>query len=279
AALQQSPETPVHHLNILPPQERRQLLLDANVTPAAADTRCLHQHFEQHAARSPHAVALAWDGGTLTYGELNARANRLAHRLLAEGVQPDQLVALCADRSPQLTIGLLAILKAGAAYLPLDPAYAGERLAYILDDARPALLLADEAGRTALGDTGLNTIALDSTDDDGWPAENPHCAVAPHHLAYVIYTSGSTGQPKGVMVEHRQVDRLFHATAPTFGFSERDTWCLFHSFSFDFSVWEIWGAWCYGGRLVIVPAAVTRSAPDFVRPVCEHGVTVSGSAP
>ncbi|WP_143354426.1 condensation domain-containing protein, partial [Erwinia amylovora] len=127
AALQQSPETPVHHLNILPPQERRQLLLDANVTPAAADTRCLHQHFEQHAARSPHAVALAWDGGTLTYGELNARANRLAHRLLAEGVQPDQLVALCADRSPQLTIGLLAILKAGAAYLPLDPAYAGER--------------------------------------------------------------------------------------------------------------------------------------------------------
>ncbi|MFJ1495978.1 amino acid adenylation domain-containing protein, partial [Erwinia amylovora] len=279
AALQQSPETPVHHLNILPPQERRQLLLDANVTPAAADTRCLHQHFEQHAARSPHAVALAWDGGTLTYGELNARANRLAHRLLAEGVQPDQLVALCADRSPQLTIGLLAILKAGAAYLPLDPAYAGERLAYILDDARPALLLADEAGRTALGDTGLNTIALDSTDDDGWPAENPHCAVAPHHLAYVIYTSGSTGQPKGVMVEHRQVDRLFHATAPTFGFSERDTWCLFHSFSFDFSVWEIWGAWCYGGRLVIVPAAVTRSAPDFVRLVCEHGVTVLNQTP
>ncbi|WP_168416274.1 amino acid adenylation domain-containing protein, partial [Erwinia amylovora] len=194
-------------------------------------------------------------------------------------VQPDQLVALCADRSPQLTIGLLAILKAGAAYLPLDPAYAGERLAYILDDARPALLLADEAGRTALGDTGLNTIALDSTDDDGWPAENPHCAVAPHHLAYVIYTSGSTGQPKGVMVEHRQVDRLFHATAPTFGFSERDTWCLFHSFSFDFSVWEIWGAWCYGGRLVIVPAAVTRSAPDFVRLVCEHGVTVLNQTP
>ncbi|MCK8255696.1 AMP-binding protein, partial [Erwinia amylovora] len=96
------------------------------------------QHFEQHAARSPHAVALAWDGGTLTYGELNSRANRLAHRLLAEGVQPDQLVALCADRSPQLTIGLLSILTAGAAYLPLDPAYAGERLAYILDDARPA---------------------------------------------------------------------------------------------------------------------------------------------
>ncbi|MCK8292674.1 AMP-binding protein, partial [Erwinia amylovora] len=88
-----------------PPQERRQLLLDANVTPAAADTRCLHPHLEQHAARSPHAVALAWDGGTLTSGELNARANRLAHRLLAEGVQPAQLVALCADRSPQLTIG------------------------------------------------------------------------------------------------------------------------------------------------------------------------------
>ncbi|WP_168421465.1 non-ribosomal peptide synthetase, partial [Erwinia amylovora] len=280
AALQQSPETPVRHLNILPPQERQQLLLDANVTPTGRDTRCLHQHLEQHAARDPHAVALAWDGGTLSYGELNARANRLAHRLLAESVQPDQLVALCADRSPQLTIGLLAILKAGAAYLPLDPAYAGERLAYILDDARPALLLADEAGRAALGDTGLNTIALESADeDDGWPAENPTSGVAPHHLAYVIYTSGSTGQPKGVMVEHRQVDRLFHATAPTFGFSGRDTWCLFHSFSFDFSVWEIWGAWCYGGRLVIVPAAVTRSAPDFVRLVCEHGVTVLNQTP
>ncbi|MCK8393997.1 AMP-binding protein, partial [Erwinia amylovora] len=92
------------------------------LTPAGRDTRCLHQHVEQHAARRPHAGALAWDGGTLTYGELNARANRLAHRLRAEGVQPDQLVALCADRSPQLTIGLLAILTAGAAYLPLDPA-------------------------------------------------------------------------------------------------------------------------------------------------------------
>ncbi|MFS4521644.1 amino acid adenylation domain-containing protein, partial [Erwinia amylovora] len=278
-AMLAEPQLPLARLPVLGEEERQQLLLTSNLTPAGRDTRCLHQHFEQHAARRPHAVALAWDGGTLTYGELNARANRLAHRLLAEGVQPDQLVALCADRSPQLTIGLLAILKAGAAYLPLDPAYAGERLAYILDDARPALLLADEAGRTALGDTGLNTIALDSTDDDGWPAENPHCAVAPHHLAYVIYTSGSTGQPKGVMVEHRQVDRLFHATAPTFGFSERDTWCLFHSFSFDFSVWEIWGAWCYGGRLVIVPAAVTRSAPDFVRLVCEHGVTVLNQTP
>uniref|UniRef100_UPI001443A068 non-ribosomal peptide synthetase n=2 Tax=Erwinia amylovora TaxID=552 RepID=UPI001443A068 len=196
------------------------------------------------------------------------------HRLLAEGVQPDQLAAICASRSPQMICAILAVLKAGAAWLPLDPDYPADRLAYILDDARPALLLADRAGRTALGDAGLNTIALDSTgDNDGWPAENPHCAVAPQHLAYVIYTSGSTGRPKGVMIEHQHLTHLCFAQQRLLAVDSHSRVLQFASISFDASVSELAMAFSQGARLTLVGEEVRRDAAMLMQFIQQQGIT------
>ncbi len=183
-----------------------------------------------------------------------------------------------------MVVGLLAILKAGGVYVPLDPAYASDRLRGIVEDSQPALVLVDAVGRAALGelDGALPVIDLE-TDALRWremPATNPEVASQHvHHLAYVIYTSGSTGRPKGVMVEHAQVVRLFGATQAWFGFDERDVWTLFHSYGFDFSVWEMWGALLHGGRLVIVPTEVTRTPSAFFALLCAEGVTVLNQTP
>ncbi|MDR7009866.1 non-ribosomal peptide synthetase [Paraburkholderia strydomiana] len=279
-ALEGAPDTPVSKLDILPRDERILLLERFNDTPASiADHRCIHQFFEAQAASNPGAIAVVLDDASLTYAALNKRANRLAHRLIRLGVTPDTRVALCMDRSIELMISLLAILKAGGAYVPLDPAYPGDRLAFILNDAAPALLIADAVGRAALGDTGTLAV-IDAHASSDEPAHDPLIdGLTSQHLAYIIYTSGSTGTPKGVMVEHRQVVRLLDSTRNTFGFDDRDVWCLFHSFAFDFSVWEIWGALRFGGKLVIVPRDIARSAPDFMRLVGRHGITVLNQTP
>ncbi|MBU9199697.1 amino acid adenylation domain-containing protein, partial [Burkholderia gladioli] len=281
-ALDETPALPVRQLEILPPEERALLLNNWNEAARRfASDRCSHQQFERQAERTPDAVALVFEEQTLSYAQLNARANRLAHELIALGVQPDTRIALSVERSPAIVIGLLAILKAGGAYVPLDPVYPGERLAHILADADPAIVLADAAGRAALGEAALaGRHVLDPNALPERPAGNPSVpGLASHHLAYVIYTSGSTGKPKGVMVEHRQVERLFDATAHWYRFDERDVWCLFHSFAFDFSVWEIWGALRHGGTLLIVPHPVARSPEAFHRLVCRHGVTVLNQTP
>ncbi|MDN7742130.1 amino acid adenylation domain-containing protein [Burkholderia gladioli] len=281
-ALDETPALPVRQLEILPPEERALLLNNWNEAARRfASDRCSHQQFERQAERTPDAVALVFEEQTLSYAQLNARANRLAHELIALGVRPDTRIALSVERSPAIVVGLLAILKAGGAYVPLDPVYPGERLAHILADADPAIVLADAAGRAALGEAALaGRHVLDPNALPERPAGNPSVpGLASHHLAYVIYTSGSTGKPKGVMVEHRQVERLFDATAHWYRFDERDVWCLFHSFAFDFSVWEIWGALRHGGTLLIVPHPVARSPEAFHRLVCRHGVTVLNQTP
>ncbi|MBN5270180.1 amino acid adenylation domain-containing protein [Serratia ureilytica] len=269
----------IGELNLVSEEERTQLLQSLNHTVAShSPAACLHRLFEAQVKRTPDATAMTYGDDSLTYAELNTWANRWAHRLVELGVQPDSLVALCAGRGLPMLAGLLGILKAGGAYVPLDPAYSGERLRYILADSAPVLLLADELGRQALGGCEVPVLALEQPltgkSDDLQDVE-----VRPSHLAYVIYTSGSTGKPKGVMVEHRQVARLFSATNAWFNFSAADKWCLFHSFAFDFSVWEIWGAWLYGGQLFIVPQEIARSAPDFYHFVCRSGITVLNQTP
>ncbi len=241
---------------------------------------CIHQLFEVQVARNPEAAALIFEGEVLSYGELNVRANRLAHRLISLGVRPDQQVAICVERSPAMVVGLMAILKAGGAYVPLDPENSRERLAFILGDTAPVLVLADAVGRQALGGALQAHTVLDPRDTHPEAHANPEViGLVPSNLAYVIYTSGSTGQPKGVMVEHAQVVRLFDTTHPFFGFEASDVWCLFHSFAFDFSVWELWGALRYGGTLVLVPHAITRSPQAFYQMICEQGVTVLNQTP
>ncbi|WP_248807450.1 amino acid adenylation domain-containing protein, partial [Pseudomonas sp. MWU13-2100] len=212
--------------------------------------------------------------------ELNARANQVAHRLLALGVRPDDRVAICVDRGPAMIIGLLGILKAGAGYVPLDPAYPRERLAYTLGDSAPVALLSQHSVQEALPALQVPVINLDDADLRDESVRNPQVpGLTVENLAYVIYTSGSTGLPKGVMVEHRNVARLFSATEDWFGFGERDVWALFHSFAFDFSVWEIWGALLHGGRLLIVPQLVSRSPEDCYALLCNAGVTVLNQTP
>ncbi|MFM0522132.1 amino acid adenylation domain-containing protein, partial [Caballeronia jiangsuensis] len=280
-ALEQAPDTPVNQLDVLPPAVRNLLVHTWNDTGATYPAGyCIHQLFEQQVRRTPDAIALVFEDASLTYGQLNARANQLAHRLIGLGVCPEDRVALCVERGIGMIVALLAILKAGGAYVPLDPAYSGERLSHILTDSTPRLLLADAAGREALGDIGtLTVLDPDASLDDTLPQDDPQTPVAPPHLAYVIYTSGSTGKPKGVMVEHAQIVRLFDATQDWFGFDDRDVWCLFHSFAFDFSVWELWGALRYGGKLVIVPQHVARFAPDFLCLLQREGVTVLNQTP
>jgi amino acid adenylation domain-containing protein len=275
----------VAKIDLLDVPERTLLLKTWNSIDESCPVHlCMHQLFEEQVARSPEATALIFEGEVLSYGELNARANRLAHRLIALGVRPDQRVAICVERSPAMVIGLMAILKAGGAYVPLDPEYSGERLAFILGDTTPALVLADAAGRHALGDALQARTVLDPNEAHaealiGADANPEIPALTSKNLAYIIYTSGSTGQPKGVMIEHAQVVRLFDTTHANFGFEASDVWCLFHSFAFDFSVWELWGALRYGGTLVLVPHAITRSPKAFYQLICAQGVTVLNQTP
>ncbi|POP89713.1 amino acid adenylation domain-containing protein, partial [Pseudomonas syringae] len=183
------------------------------------------------------------------------------------------------ERDPAMIIGLLGILKSGAGYVPLDPAYPPERLAYTLGDSTPVALLSQQSVQQALPVSQVPVIYLDDAGLQDESVDNPQISVKPDDLAYVIYTSGSTGLPKGVMVEHRNVARLFSATEDWFGFNEQDVWALFHSFAFDFSVWEIWGALLHGGRLLIVPQLVSRSPEDFYNLLCNAAVTVLNQTP
>ncbi len=273
--------TPVHRLAIATPEESARIARWGAAGVETARERTIHERFEAQAARAPDAIAVVHEDRQLSYGELNARANQLAHRLIGMGVQPDQRVAICAERGLEMLVAVLAVLKAGAGYVPMDPAYPAERLHHMLGDSAPVAILVQGAGReVAASARSVPVIELDESAWAGQPTGNPARAdLQPHHLAYVIYTSGSTGLPKGVMVEHRNVPRLFEATAPWFGFDERDVWTLFHSFAFDFSVWEIWGALLHGGRLVVVPAPVSRSPRAFYALLREQGVTILNQTP
>ncbi|PSL90936.1 non-ribosomal peptide synthetase [Pseudomonas sp. R9.37] len=275
-ALEQRPDQPLSGLNILPDTERHHLLHRLNQSPAHyADTALIHQQVETHAAARPEAIAVRFDTQRLTYRQLNERANQVAHRLLAQGVRPDDRVAICVERGPEMIIGLLGILKAGAGYVPIDPAYPLERIAYTLADSEPLAVLVQANTRHLVGE--LAQIDLNSLR--GESIVNPRIPLSPANLAYVIYTSGSTGLPKGVMIEHRQVARLFTATDHWFGFNRNDVWALFHSFAFDFSVWEIWGALMHGGQLLIVPQLVSRSPDECYALICDAGVSILNQTP
>ncbi|MBL1106797.1 amino acid adenylation domain-containing protein, partial [Streptomyces sp. 5-8] len=240
---------------------------------------CITALFERQVRANPAVVAVVSGEDTLTYGELNARANRLAHALIARGVGPEQLVALALPRSAELVVAVLAVLKAGAAYVPVDPRYPAARIAYLLRDARPSLLVT--TGRTGgPPDTEpVDRLLLDAADLDGLPDTDPEIPLDPGHPAYVIYTSGSTGDPKGVVVPHRNVVRLFATTEELFGFCAEDVWTLFHSYAFDFSVWELWGPLLHGGRLVVVDHETSRSPHLFLKLLARERVTVLNQTP
>jgi len=247
-------------------------------------TQCMHQRFEEQVRKTPDAVAVVMPGDAqqqITYLQLNACANRLAHYLQSKGIGPDVLVGLYLDRTPDLIVALLAILKAGGAYLPIDLSYPPERVAFMLSDSEAPVVITDSQTARKLPQTGSAVVCIDD-EHRAWASlspENPCSNVTPENLAYSIFTSGSTGKPKGVLITHANVSRLFDATQPWFHFSEQDTWTFFHSSAFDFSVWEIWGALIYGGRLIIVPFADSRSPQRFYELLAAEGVTVLNQTP
>ncbi|MFJ9845110.1 amino acid adenylation domain-containing protein [Kitasatospora sp. NPDC101155] len=280
---------PALDLSVLPAAMRQRELVGyawEPVTAEAADARSerhLHEWFEQEARAVPNAVAVTCEDRSLTYAELNARANRLARYLRALGVGHESLVALCLPRSEWLVVGALAVLKAGGAYVPLDPSAPVERLGHVLSDSAPTVVLVDGAVPEGLDIGGAQVVDVPG-HTARWGALSdgdlePVAGASPKDLAYVIYTSGSTGLPKGVMVEHRNVARFFVAAQEWFRYREGDVWTLFHSFAFDFTVWEMWGALLHRGRLVVVTRDVARSPRDFYRLLCAEGVTVLGQTP
>ncbi|BAZ51970.1 amino acid adenylation domain-containing protein [Nostoc sp. NIES-4103] len=217
----------------------------------------------------------------LTYRQLNNRANQLAHYLRNLGVKPDTLIGLCVERSLLMIVGVLGILKAGGAYVPLDPDYPTERLAYMLKDSQVSVLLSQEKLLTQNPGNEARVVCLD-TDWEEISTQSKANLINSStidNLAYVIYTSGSTGQPKGILVNHSNVVRLFAATAVWYHFNQDDVWTMFHSYAFDFSVWEIWGALLYGGKLVVVPYMVTRSPESFYQLLAQEKVTVLNQTP
>ena len=260
-AIVADPARPVGGLAMLDASERRQLLVDWNDTARPyPQGQTIHQLFEAQAARAPAATALVCGGAALTYAELNAQANRLAHHLRARGVGPDVLVGLCVERCFDMVVGLLAILKAGGAYVPLDPAYPRQRLAYMLEDAAPALLLTQQHLLERLPALALPLLCLDR-DWNGLEgdAANPAPLAQPEHLAYVIYTSGSTGQPKGVAVSLRNVVRLV-CNSDYFTLTAGQRVLQFAPVAFDASTFEIWGALLNGATLVLAPQERLSSA-------------------
>ena len=283
AMLQGACEAPQMPLSDLPLLSKQQQLAVMQVHQAQATSpveQTLHQVFEQQVERYPEHIAVEFDGESVSYSELNQRANRLAHSLLEQGVAADELIGLCVERSLNSIIGILAILKAGGAYLPLDPDYPAERLSYLLSDSKVKIVLTDEHTFDEVYLKDVKTRRLDLVvSDSALNSANPNIAVKPEHLAYVIYTSGSTGNPKGVMIEHRHVLRLMNACEAHYDFNAEQVWSVFHSFSFDFSVWEIWGALLYGAKTVVVPRHVARYPQSFYELVAASKVTVLSQTP
>ncbi|WP_458121519.1 non-ribosomal peptide synthase/polyketide synthase [Paenibacillus sp. Z6-24] len=274
------PDAPLAELDMVTPAEKALLMLQSAGLPADYPREeSIHSLFTAQASRTPEAVAVRLNDQLLTYGELDERTNALARRLRQWGVERDHLVAVVADRSLEMIVGMIAILKAGGAYVPVDADYPEERIRFMLEDSGSQLLLLRGELRDQFAHFTGTTIELDDAASYSESAAPLQSISRPEDLAYVIYTSGTTGKPKGTLIEHRNVVRLLFNDRNLFDFGPGDTWTLFHSCCFDFSVWEMYGALLYGGCLVIVPAMTAKSPEQFLQLLKDRQVTVLNQTP
>lgn len=263
--------------------ERHRLLVEWNRTEVEYPSNlCLHELFERQAAKTPDAPALVYEGQSLSYAELNARANRLAHFLRDLGIAPETRIALCFERCLEMIVALLAVLKAGGAYVPIDPSYPVERMRYMLADSAPAVMLTHDAAQDSLLRITLDSAAtvvnldhyLDQRPDQ--PADNPTpeaAGLTPRHLAYVIYTSGSTGHPKGVMIEHKGLCSLAISLGTDLGFGPRSRVLQFASISFDVCIYEISTALSHGASIYLAPEYLLKSIDALKEIIARYRIT------
>jgi amino acid adenylation domain-containing protein len=262
------PDSLVKEFSLTGPEEIGQLLQQAYFPAQFPVEKVITDLLEEQVAKTPFHTALVFEDRSITYATMNNVANQVAWYLLANySIQPDTLVAVLLERSEWMPLVLMGILKAGAAYVPIDPEYPKDRIEYILADSGCALVFDErelQRFRMSAGRYSTNNLVRRHS---------------PANLAYVIYTSGTTGKPKGVLIEHRQVVRLLRNDAFQFHFNEEDVWTMFHSYCFDFSVWEMYGALLHGGRLIIVPAQQARDRAAFLHLLQRHQVTVLNQTP
>nr|VFJ75373.1 MAG: amino acid adenylation domain-containing protein [Candidatus Kentron sp. FW] len=272
----EDPERPVSRLPLLSEAERRRILVEWNDTGAPyPQEQCVHELFEERVAKTPDAVAIVFEDEEISYGELNMRANRLAHRLRKLGVGPEVLVGLFVERSVEMVVGLLAILKAGGAYVPLDPEYPAERLAFMAEDADLHVLLCHETTRERVPECAAYILDVDAEAEEiaRESSENPARLARSSNLAYVIYTSGSTGKPKGVMVEHRNISAMLHGFEYLASSGEALIGTSVTPSSFDVSVWEIFSNLCFGGALHVLRREQFANPEDFSNYLIGNRVT------
>lgn len=280
-AITEDPERQISELRLLSKRERKQILEWSEGAVRTRVTMCVHQMFEEQAKNAPDAVAVVHESGTVSYRELNHRANRVAGHLRSLGVTAEVRVGLCMQRGLDLVVAILGVLKAGGVYVPLDPNYPAKRLRFMAQDAQISILLTQSGNIQPLEDMKVPVVEIDRLGEQmtGKDDVNVVSPVQPDNAMYLIYTSGSTGRPKGVVVTHANVARLFAVTHPAYGFSASDTWTMFHSYAFDFSVWELWGALIYGGKLVLVTRLQSQSPDIFHDLLRTHAVTVLNQTP
>ncbi|WP_407882731.1 condensation domain-containing protein, partial [Scytonema sp. NUACC26] len=271
-----APHQKLSELPLLSASEQQQILSEWNNTQVSYPQElCLHKLFEQQVQKTPNTTAVVFEDQCLSYSELNAKANQLAHYLGSLGVGPEVLVGVCVERSVEMVVGLLGILKAGGAYVPIDPEYPPERLAYMLSDSQVKVLLTQEKLVASLSQQSAQLVCLDThwQDISHLSTENPHTGVSAHHLAYTIYTSGSTGKPKGAMNTHQGVCNRILWMQQAYQISAEDRVLQKTPFSFDVSVWEFFWPLIAGARLVVAQPGGHRDSAYLVKLIAEQQIT------
>ncbi len=273
----QDPRLKLSQITTVTPEEKQRMLYGPQ-DAVCYSSQTIHGRFEEQARITPEQPALVMEGCFLTYRELNERANQLARVLRNKGVVSETIVALMTERSLEMIVSMLAVLKAGGAYLPIDPSYPLDRIAYTLENSEVRYLITDTGSAVLQHYRGTILELHDETLFSG-ETDNLTITTKPDQLAYVLYTSGTTGRPKGVMIEHRNVVSLLTSDPFQFDFHNQDVWTMFHSYCFDFSVWEMYGALLYGGKLVLVPKTTAQSPEAFIKLLQREKVTVLNITP